>query len=219
MVNVFSAMNKTANQVNRSVEHSISKKNLFIVQSSEIPLSERFRRNCPFQTLKTFQTMSTEQGKDVNKIEERLHIRHQRIMTLNTRFALYRYKAYYNAFHDKLYDHNKATAKLQNIMRKRRTVLPPNLKSTAEHSASNVPSNVPRSLAETNVGRCQHASTDSRNTYSTESLNILDSMESLNISDSNSITGGKCKSAKVLTKEDLDNELDEYMAEIRSNMN
>lgn len=203
-------MNRPASQANRSIVHSTSSMNLFIVQSSGMSLCKRFTRYCRFQRPKPF---NAKQGNHVNKIEEKLLIRHQQVMTLDRRFSLYRYKASYNASHD--YVRKKAAANLQNLMRKRRTVLPPNghisskSKSNFEHSDASVSLTVPRSLAEANVGRCQYvASNDSVNTYS---------IESLNTSDSNCISWPQCKSDKLPTKEDLDNELDEYMAEIRSN--
>lgn len=202
-------MNKPASQVNRSIVHSTSSMNLFIVQSSGMPLCKRFTRYCRFQRQKPF---AAKQGNCVNTIEEKLLIRHQHSMTLHHRFSLYRYKTSYNASHD--YVRKKAATKLQNLMRKRRTVLPPNghtssnSKSNFEHSAASVPLTVLRSLAEANVGRCQYvASNDSVNTYSIESQNTSDC-----------ISWPQCKREKLPTKEDLDKELDEYMAEIREKM-
>ncbi|KAG8201728.1 hypothetical protein JTE90_012789 [Oedothorax gibbosus] len=159
------------------------------------------------------------QASSINEIEGKLCISSVSMMTLNTRFSLYRYKTFYIDVMRKLYNRRRATIELQNHMKKRRTVLLSNEQDILKVSSTGESS--------TSTSRLKEKLDTELDKYMSEVINSTAELSCSSASSSpilqecvNEVDGslpastGEPSTSTSRLKEKLDTELDKYMSEV-----
>ncbi|GFY48210.1 hypothetical protein TNIN_344391 [Trichonephila inaurata madagascariensis] len=198
-------------QYDESTEINIMKKeDIPFVESTCIPFTVRFSN--PFgvtkRTRHEFESRYGSASFGSNDIK-RISYKNETFTKLSCRFSTYKDNTY-DSVKKRFYNQKEAEFKLQNIMAIRRTVIPPN-KKTCLLLKKTATSNI---LIESSIN--DHCIT-SNNVAESSSLkqNGIASHETSNSSANISKSLYSWKRKKVLTKQDLDKELDSYMSEIK----
>ncbi|GFW23694.1 hypothetical protein TNCV_2032371 [Trichonephila clavipes] len=198
-------------EYDESTEINIMKKeDIPFVESTCIPFTVRFSN--PFGVTKRMRHEFESRYGSVsfgNNDIKRISYKNETFTKLSCRFSTYKDNTY-DSVKKCFYNQKEAEFKLQNIMAMRRTVISPN-KKTCFLSKKTVTSNIPikssindHCITSNKVSECSSLKQDDITFLET-------SNSSANIS--RSLYSWKRK--KVLTKQDLDKELDSYMSEIK----
>ncbi|GFU29849.1 hypothetical protein NPIL_288151 [Nephila pilipes] len=191
--------------------HTLKKEDIGFVESTCIPFTARFSN----PLLNTKEVRNRLESKNVSVCSEsndikRISFRNETAMKLSCRFSTYQDDTY-DAVKNSFYNQKEAELKLRKRMAKRRMVIPPKKKicSLSKKAATGKSINIPVEL---------NADGDSKISNNVTECSSI-KQNGIAIEGTSISSGGINQSAyrwkKVLTKRDLDNELDNYMSEIK----